>query len=101
MAFSTPWSDCRNREPTNREPTNTEPRMSTLQTPVTPHYHIRGPASAPVTLVEYGDYECPHCGAAHPIVNLVQKHFGPRLRLVFRHFPLSQVHPHDAGACRT
>jgi protein-disulfide isomerase len=75
--------------------------MSTLRAPVTPHDHIRGPANAPVTLVEYGDYECPHCGAAHPIVNLVQEHFGSRLRFVFRHFPLTQVHPNAEGAAES
>jgi protein-disulfide isomerase len=75
--------------------------MSTLKVPVTPHDHIRGPANAPVTVVEYGDYECPACGAADPIVNLVQQHFGARLRLVFRHFPLSQVHPNAEGAAES
>jgi protein-disulfide isomerase len=75
--------------------------MSTLKAPVTPHDHVRGPANAPVTLVEYGDYECPHCGAAHPIVDLVQEHFGPRLRFVFRHFPLSQVHPNAESAAES
>jgi protein-disulfide isomerase len=75
--------------------------MSMLRAPVTPHDHIRGPAGAPVTLVEYGDYECPHCGAAHPIVNLVQEHFGPRLRFVFRHFPMNQVHPNAESAAES
>lgn len=67
--------------------------MATLKAPITPHDHILGSANAPVTLVEYGDYECPHCGAAHPIVKLVLEHFGRDIRYVFRHFPLSQVHP--------
>ena len=67
--------------------------MSTLKTPVTPRDHILGTFNAPVTLVEYGDYECPHCGAAYPIVKLVLEHFGKNIRVVFRHFPLSQVHP--------
>jgi protein-disulfide isomerase len=75
--------------------------MSTLKAPVTPRDHIRGPANAPLTLVEYGDYECPYCGAAHPIVNLVQEHFGPRLRFVFRHFPLSQAHPNAESAAES
>jgi protein-disulfide isomerase len=75
--------------------------MSTLRAPVTSHDHIKGSASAPVTLVEYGDYECPACGAAYPIVNLVQKHFGPRLRFAFRHFPLSQVHPNAESAAES
>ncbi len=72
--------------------------MSTLRVPVTPHDHIIGPANAAVTLVEYGDYECPHCGLAHPIVKLVRAHFAKQLRFVFRHFPLSQVHPNAQSA---
>jgi protein-disulfide isomerase len=51
-----------------------------------------------VTLVEYGDYECPHCGLAHPIVKLVRAHFGDKLQFVFRHFPLSQAHPNAESA---
>ena len=50
--------------------------------------HIQGPADAPVTLVEYGDYECPYCGAAYPIVKEVQERMGDRLRFVFRNFPI-------------
>ncbi|HEX2778654.1 MAG TPA: thioredoxin domain-containing protein [Gemmatimonadaceae bacterium] len=60
--------------------------------------HAQGPADAPVTLVEYGDYECPHCGRAAPIVQRVQQRFGERLRFVFRNFPLSEVHPHAEHA---
>ncbi len=77
------------------------PRMGTLRVPVTPHEHIKGPADAPLTLVEYGDYECPHCAAAHSIVNQVLDHFGPRVRFVFRHFPLTQVHPLAEPAAET
>jgi protein-disulfide isomerase len=63
--------------------------------PVSPaRDHIRGPVDAPVTLLEYGDYECPYCGAAHPIVNEVREPMGDRLRFVFRHFPLTTVHPY-------
>jgi protein-disulfide isomerase len=68
--------------------------MATLKVPVTQNDHIRGPANAPITLVEYGDYECPHCGLAHPIVKQVELHFRGRMRFVFRHFPLTEVHPH-------
>jgi len=56
--------------------------------------HVLGEEHAPVTLVEYGDYECPHCGHAHPIINAVRKHFGKQLRFVFRNFPLTEIHPH-------
>jgi protein-disulfide isomerase len=75
--------------------------MGTLKVPVTLHDHVKGPATAPVTLVEYGDYECPGCGAAYPIVNLVLERFGPKIRFVFRHFPLTQVHPNAEPAAET
>ncbi len=60
--------------------------------------HAQGPANAPVTLVEYADYECPHCGRAYPIVKNVQHHFSDRLRFVFRNFPITTVHPHAQHA---
>jgi protein-disulfide isomerase len=69
-----------------------------LKVAVTAEDHAQRPESAPVTVVEYGDYECPHCGHAYPIVKQVQKHFGKRLRFVFRNFPLSEIHPHAEGA---
>jgi protein-disulfide isomerase len=75
--------------------------MTTLKVPVTPHDHAKGPVNAPVTLVEYGDYECPYCGLAHSTVKLIQQHFRPRLRFVFRHFPLSQAHPNAESAAQT
>ena len=56
--------------------------------------HIQGAADAKVTLVEYGDYQCPYCGAAYPIIKAVQKRLGARLRFVFRNFPLNQAHPY-------
>ena len=67
--------------------------MSILQIAVTSADHIQGDPHAHVTLVEYGDYECPACGLAYPIVKALQKHFGKRLRFVFRNFPLTQIHP--------
>ncbi len=60
--------------------------------------HIHGPADAAVTLVEYGDYECPYCGAAYPIVKEVQAQLGERLRFVFRNFPIVTSHPHAEQA---
>jgi protein-disulfide isomerase len=60
--------------------------------------HVQGPESAPVTLVEYGDFECPYCAAAHVIVKKVQEIMGDELRFVFRHFPLTQIHPHAESA---
>jgi Na+/H+ antiporter NhaA len=55
--------------------------------------HIRGAVDAPVTLVEYGDFECPYCGAAAPVIAKLLDHFGDDLRYVWRHLPLSDVHP--------
>lgn len=63
--------------------------------------HIQGDSGAKCTLVEYGDYECPHCGRAYPIVKRVQKHFGKRLRFVYRNFPLNEAHPHAESAAET
>jgi protein-disulfide isomerase len=55
---------------------------------------VRGPAVAPLTLVEYGDYECPYCGAAYPIVKEVERILDDKLRSAYRNFPLSEIHPH-------
>ena len=65
-----------------------------LTVPVSERDHVIGPATAPVTLLEYGDYECPFCGAAHPIVKEVREIVGEDLRFAYRHFPLTQIHPH-------
>ncbi|MEO7455017.1 MAG: thioredoxin domain-containing protein [Gemmatimonadaceae bacterium] len=66
---------------------------ATLKPAVSENDHAAGPADAPVTLVEYGDYQCPHCRRAHPRVKSLQKQFGDRMRFVFRNFPLSEMHP--------
>jgi protein-disulfide isomerase len=66
--------------------------------PVSERDHIRGPANAPVTLVEYADYQCPYCGQANPIVDQVRRELGDELRFVFRNFPLSELHPHAEHA---
>ena len=75
--------------------------MSTLKIPVGPEDHVQGDEHAEFTLVEYGDYECPHCGYAYPVVKRLQRHLGKRLRFVFRNFPLSQIHPHAESAAET
>jgi protein-disulfide isomerase len=71
---------------------------SQLKVPVTERDHFQGPADAPVTVVEYGDYECPYCARAHPVVKLIQRRLGSRLRFVFRNFPLTEMHPHAEQA---
>ncbi len=69
-----------------------------LFSPVTAADHIQGDAAAPVTLVEYGDYECSYCGQAYPIVKQLQARLGAAMRFVFRNFPLAEIHPHAAAA---
>jgi protein-disulfide isomerase len=71
---------------------------ATLTLPVGERDHIAGPATAPVTLVEYGDYECPHCGRAYPIVKQIRERMGRRMRFVYRNFPLRESHPHAEHA---
>ena len=75
--------------------------MSKLSVPVSSEDHKQGQDDAGCVLVEYGDYECPSCGEAYPIVKRLQKHFGEGLLLVFRNFPLSQMHPHAESAAET
>jgi len=67
---------------------------ATLVVAVSERDHAQGRSDAPITLVEYGDYECPHCGRAYPIVQEVQRRLGDQLRFVFRNFPLSEMHRH-------
>jgi len=69
-----------------------------LSDPVSPVDHVLGPEHAHVTLVEYGDFECPNCKQAAPAVKLLLGRFPERVRLVFRHFPLAEVHPHAMAA---
>src|SRR5829696_934698 len=68
--------------------------------PVGTRDHARGPMDAPVTLVKYGDYECPYCGEAHPVLKELQERVGEQVRFVFRHFPLDTVHPRARRAAQ-
>lgn len=79
-------------------------RRFELTEPVRPTDHALGPQHAAVTVVEYGDFECPNCKQAAPAVKLLLKRFEERVRFVYRHFPLEEVHPHalasaEAGEC--
>jgi protein-disulfide isomerase len=69
-----------------------------LTLPVSERDHIQGPPNAPVTLVEYGDYECPYCRQAHFVVKALQQQMGDRMRFVFRNFPLTTMHPNAEPA---
>jgi len=67
--------------------------MAKLHPEIHENDHQKGSETATVTLTEYGDYQCPYCGEAHPVVQQIQETFGDKLRFVFRNFPLSNVHP--------
>lgn len=69
-----------------------------LKNAVNERDHVSGPQKAPVTLIEYGNFECIHCGRAYPIIKEVQKLLSDNLRFVFRHFPTVQTHPHSLRA---
>ena len=75
--------------------------MARLKVPVTPDDHIRGPVDAAVTLVEYADYECPYCKAGNAFAHALQERFADKLRFVFRHFPLYDVHPNAEAAAQS
>ena len=69
-----------------------------LSEPVSAHDHTRGPRSAAIWLVEYGDFECPYCRAAEPTVAGLMEALGDQLSVTFRHFPMTEVHPHGQHA---
>jgi protein-disulfide isomerase len=68
--------------------------MGHLVEPINATDHVRGPDSATVELVEYGDYQCPYCGQAYPMVEALLAQRPDRIRFAFRHFPLTDLHPH-------
>jgi protein-disulfide isomerase len=74
------------------------PPSPRLKVAVTELDHVLGPADAPVEVVEYGDFECPHCGRAAVVVTRLRAELGDRFKYVFRHFPLSKMHPHARKA---
>ncbi len=71
-----------------------QPHANPLLTPDRATEHVLGPDSAAVTVIEFGDFECPSCRQAHPAVQMLLSHFGRQMRFAFRHFPLREVHPH-------
>jgi formate-nitrite transporter family protein len=74
---------------------------ATLTPPVSARDHIQGKDDALVTLVEYGDYQCPYCGEAHLVIKRLQEALGIKMRFVFRNFPLTHVHPYALIAAET
>lgn len=74
------------------------PEVVRLKSSVSEKDHASGPTSAPVTLLEYGNFECIYCGRAFPVIRQVRRLLGDNLRFVFRHFPTQQTHPHSLRA---
>jgi len=72
--------------------------MAKLKPAVNSNDHIQGNEDAPIELVQYGDYQCPHCGRAYPIIKSIQKKLGNNVKFVFRNFPLSEIHPNAMHA---
>lgn len=72
-----------------------------LTPPVSANDHAQGSPQAPLTLVEYGDYECPYCGMAYSIVKTAQRTLGDKLRFVYRNFPLNEAHPYAEHAAES
>ena len=73
---------------------------STLSSPVTNQDHVQGQPNAAITLVQYGDYECPYTRLSRHSIHQLQREFPDRLRFVFRHFPLAAIHPHARAAAK-
>ena len=78
----------------------TTQQQGTLRPAVGADDHVLGPDDAPVTLVEYGDFQCPHCARAHLVLPKVLRRLGDRVRFVFRHFPLAESHPNALHAAQ-
>ncbi len=75
-----------------------QPEEVQLVPPVGENDHIRGSADAPITLVEYGDYDCPYAVKAYSVVNGLRERLGDRMRFVYRAFPLTEIHAHAQAA---
>jgi protein-disulfide isomerase len=76
------------------------PPAPALTPPLSERDHIAGPSTATIELVEYGDFECPHCGRAFAIVNQIRGEMGDKIRFAYRHFPLAKMHPHARKAAQ-
>jgi len=72
--------------------------MTRLKPPVSSKDHFQGNENARIELLEFGDYQCPHCGRAYPIIKSIQKKLGKELKFVFRNFPLAEIHPNAVHA---
>ncbi len=86
-----------NASPTNPAP----PTPVAIAEPGADPPHAEGPPNAPVTIEEFGDFQCPPCAMLHPVLKAMEKEFGPKLRVIFREFPLVPAHEHALSAARS
>src|SRR5215510_15861738 len=85
----------------SRQPDRTpESNAAPLKADIKEGGHFRGPENATVTLVEFGDYQCPSCGAYHPFVKEILNRYPQQVRLEFHHFPLISIHPNSMAASK-
>jgi protein-disulfide isomerase len=89
---------CLSSSPPDRHPGRTAISAPTLDPRIGPQDHIQGFVGAKVSLLEYGDFECPYCQAAFPVINDVRHQMGDKMVFAFRHFPLASIHPHAIAA---
>jgi protein-disulfide isomerase len=85
-----------------REPSDNSSASQTVEDPleVTDEDHTKGPKDAAVTLIEYGDFQCPHCASAEPKLKQLRQDFQGELRFVYRHFPITSTHPNAQAAAK-
>jgi protein-disulfide isomerase len=100
MAPPAPSSAAPATAPAANNTTTTSNEAAANETGATPP-HTHGPADAPVTLEEFGDFECPPCGLLHPVLQTMEKEFSGRIRIIFREFPLVPTHVHALAAARS
>ena len=96
---STPTPPAASTTPVGTAPAPTPASLNVAQLGADPP-HAVGPANAPVTLEEFGDFQCPPCGLLHPVLKDMEKEFGSQIRVIFREFPLGQTHQHAIAAAR-
>lgn len=96
---STPTPPAASNTPVGTAPAPTPASLNVAQLGADPP-HAVGPATAPVTLEEFGDFQCPPCGLLHPVLKDMEKEFGSQIRVIFREFPLGQTHQHAIAAAR-
>lgn len=100
VAITAGWALMRSQSPASSPLSSTETSRAVIAPGAEPP-HVRGAASAPVTIEEFGDFQCPPCGAVYPELKKVEHEYGSRLRVIFRELPLVPMHAHAGWAARS